>query len=179
MKKIITLIFVILFHSTNAQVEKNIPIFHRLLIFNSQNELMIVKIENTDFWVTLGFYQTKDSTIKKGLDSIASTYGINIKDLKLKGTFILKREVNGKQSTSLRNVYTAKIKDKVAKKPNGIEEIQWLSADKGIEKITFPHIGVMIKQILTKPDKVWGGTLLQFKKGKSWKTKILEEFYTL
>jgi hypothetical protein len=48
-----------------------------------------------------------------------------------------------------------------------------------MEKITFPHINLMIKQIITKPDEVWGGTLLQFKKNENWKTKILEEFYTL
>ena len=179
MKKIITVIFIILFHSANAQVENDISIFHRILITNSQNELMVIKIENTDFWVTPGLYQTKEQTIKKGLDSIALTYGIEIKELKLKGTFILKRELNGKNSTSLRNVYIAKIKDRVEKKPNGIEEIKWLSTNKALKKITFPHINVMIKQIMTKTDEVWGGTLLQFKENDKWKTKVLEEFYAL
>jgi hypothetical protein len=178
MKKV-TIIFILLFNSANAQVENDITIFHRLLIFNSQNELMVVKIEHTNFWVTPGIYQTKDQTIKKGLDSIAATYGLDIKELKLKGTFILKRELNGKRSTSLRNMYATKITDGVEKKPNGIEEIQWLTTAKAMEKITFPHINLMIKQIITKPDEVWGGTLLQFKKNENWKTKILEEFYTL
>ncbi|UII27196.1 hypothetical protein LVD15_01865 [Fulvivirga maritima] len=179
MKKIIVVIFIILFHSAKAQVENDISIFHRILILNSKNELMVVKIENTDFWVTPGLYQTKEQTIKNGLDSLSSTYGFDIKELKLKGTFILKRELNGKHSTSLRHVYTAKIKDGVEKRPNEIEEIKWLSTNKAIEKITFPHINEMIKQIMAKPDEIWGGTLLQFKEGNKWKTKILEEFYTL
>ena len=62
MKKIIVVILIFLFHSVNAQVEKDKAIFHRLLILNSQNELMVVNIENTDFWVTPGLYQTKKTT---------------------------------------------------------------------------------------------------------------------
>ena len=179
MKKVIVVILIILFQSVNAQVEKDISIFHRLLLLNSQNELMVVKIENTDFWVTPGLYQTKKQTLKTGLDSIAATYGIEIKQLKLNGTFLLKRELNGKTTTSLRNVYTAKIKNSNIKKPDGIEEIQWLPMKDALEKITFPHINLMIKQLMTAPDKVWGGTLLQYKENDTWKTKIIEEFYTL
>ena len=92
MRKIIAIVFIVLCHSAIAQVQNDISIFHRLLLFNSKDELMVVKIENTDFWVTPGLYQTKEQTIKNGLDSIASIYGIQIKNLKLKGTFILKRE---------------------------------------------------------------------------------------
>ena len=179
MKKIIVVIFIILFYSANAQTENDIPIFHRLLILNSQNELMVVKIENVDFWVTPGLYQTKEHTIKEGIDSIASTYGIKINELKLKGTFILKRDLNGKHSTSLRNIYIVKVKDGVVQKPSGIEEINWLPVNKAMKKINFPHINAIIEQIMTKPDELWGGTLLQFKENEKWKTKVLEEFYTL
>ena len=179
MKKIPVLIFFILFQSVNAQVEKDIPIFHRLVILNSQNELMVVKIENVDFWVTPGIYQTKELSIKKGLDSIALTYGIKIENLKLNGVFILKRELNGKKSTSARNVYTAKRKEGTLKRPTGIEKIKWLSANKALEIITFPHINEMIAKIMDKPNEVWSGTLLQYKENEDWKVKILEEFYTL
>ena len=179
MKKIATLILFVLVQIVNAQIEKDIPIFHRLVILNSENELMIVKIENTDFWVTPGLYQTKDLSIKKGLDSIALTYGIEIEEIKLNGVFILKREINGEKSTSVRNVYTAKSKKSIMKKPNGIEEIKWLSVDKAMEQITFPHINAMIEKIMTKPNEVWSGTLLQYKENEDWKSKILEEFYSL
>ena len=179
MKKIATLILFVLVQIVNAQIEKDIPIFHRLVILNSENELMVVKIENTDFWVTPGIYQTKELSIKKGLDSIALTYGIEIEDIKLNGVFILKREINGEKSTSVRNVYTAKSKESIMKKPNGIEEIKWLSVDKAMEQITFPHINAMIEKIMTKPNEVWSGTLLQYKENEDWKSKILEEFYSL
>lgn len=179
MNKIIVVILIFLFHSVNAQVEKDIAIFHRLLILNSQNELMVVNIENTDFWVTPGLYQTKKQHIKTGLDSIASTYGIELKNLKLHGTFLLQRELYEKHSTSLRIVYSANIKVGKIELPYGIAEVKWLSKNKAMELISFPHINMIIEKIMTHPDEIWGGTLLQFKENDNWKAKILEEFYTL
>ncbi|MBC6999955.1 hypothetical protein [Cytophaga sp. FL35] len=179
MKKVIKILFIIVCHSVNAQVDNNIPIFHRLLLLNAQNELMVVKIENTDFWVTPGLYQSKEQTIKNGLDSIASTYGLKLKEIHLKGTFMLKRELNGASSTSLRNVYTAKVQKGMAKKHEGISEIKWLSVDEVMKTITFPHINLMVKQIMSKPNDIWGGTLLQFKENDLWRAKVLEEFYRL
>lgn len=179
MKNLILLIFITLFQSINAQVDNEFSIFHRLLVFNSQNELLIVNIENTNLWVTPGLYQDKEQTIKNRLNNIASTYGIELTDIKLKGTFILKRDLNGKHSTSLRHIYTAKIQGDAEKTPNGIAKIKWLSPTQAMEKITFPHINEMIKQIIINPNEIWGGTLLQYKENDIWKTKVLENFYTL
>lgn len=141
--------------------------------------MMVVKIENRDFWVTPGLYQTDKQTMKRGLDSIASTYGIQLKDLKLKGSFLLIRDLNGAKSTSLRNVFSAKVKNIQLKAPEGIENIKWLSPQDDIKKITFPHINAMIRQITKNPDQVWGGTLLQYKENDQWKTTLLEAFYEL
>lgn len=179
MKKVIKILFIILCHSVNAQVENDIPIFHRLLLVNAQNELMVVKIENTDFWVTPGLYQSKEQTIKIGLDSVASTYGLKLTEIHLKGTFMIKRELNGASSASLRNVYTAKVQKGMAKRPEGISEIKWLSVEDAMKTITFPHINLMIKQIMSNPNDIWGGTLLQFKENDTWRAKVLEEFYGL
>ena len=82
---------------------------------------MVVKIENTAFWVTPGLYQNKENTIKNGLDNIAATYGIKTELPELKGVFLLKIDLNGVKSMSLRNVYTVKIKEGELKKPNGIK----------------------------------------------------------
>lgn len=175
-----TLVFFMLVASIKSfgQVEKEISVFNRLLILNSKNELLVVKVENADMWVTPGFYQTKQ-TIRQGLDSIASTYGIKIKIPELKGVFLLKRDINGVLSTSTRNIYTAETKDREVKKPKGIEDAKWLPVNKAIEQITFPHINVMIEQIMNNPKKVWGGYLSQFKENGQWKTKILQDFYVL
>ena len=179
MKRQITLFFIIVSQFVQAQTENEVSIFHRLLIFNQNKELLVLKIENTNFWVTPGLYQNEEQTLKKGLDSVASTFGLVIKDLELKGTFLLKRDINGKKSSSLRNVFIAKTENAVVLKPKGIQEVQWLSTSEAMDKINFPHINAMIRQITNYPTKIWGGTLLQFKENNEWKTKILEDFYEL
>jgi len=179
-KKIIALIYITLCTIIHVQSQSNVSsVFNRLLIFNAQNEMMVVKIENRDFWVTPGLYQTQDRTMKNGLDSIANTYGIQLKNIKLNGTFLLLRDINGKRSTSLRNVFTAELKSITKKIPTGIEKVEWLSPKEAFNKITFPHINEMIKQVTSDPKKVWGGTLLQYRENDQWKTRILEPFYVL
>ncbi len=179
MNKLVVILFTLLLQSVSAQVENDVSIFHRLLIVNSNDELMVVKIANTDFWVTPGLYQTENMTIRKGLDSIAATYGVEIERPKLNGVFLLKRDLNGKRSTSLRNVYRVKTKSVTPKTPNGIEEIRWLSTEEAMELITFPHINAMVDKIMNSPNEIWCGTLLQFKENEVWRAKILEEFYSL
>lgn len=175
----ILIVFLLIFRSNSfGQVEKEVSIFNRLLILNSENELLVVKIENTDMWVTPGYYQTKQ-TISQGLDSIASTYGLKIETPILKGVFLLKRDINGKLSNSIRNIYTAKVNDIEFKKPKGIEEVKWLPIDNAMKQITFPHINLQIAQIMNNPNKIWGGSLSQFKENGVWKTKILTEFYVI
>ena len=101
MKKHLTIfIGLFLFQTISAQVDNNVSIFHRVLVMNSNNELLVVKIKNTDFWVTPGFYQTKEQSIKKEIIKTSESYGLKISDQKLKGVFLLKREINGKKSTS-------------------------------------------------------------------------------
>lgn len=171
--------FLFIAQYSNGQADKDITIFHRLLIYNSNDELMVVKIENADFWVTPGMYQNKQQSIRRGLDSIALTYGITIDSLELKGLFVLKRAINSETSTSLRNVYVAKAKEISPKMPEGIGRIEWLSHKQAMEKITFPHITSMIDQIKQFPNKIWSATLLQYREEDIWKSKIIEDFYEL
>ena len=140
---------------------------------------MVVKIENTDFWVTPGLYQNNRQFIKQGLDSIANSYGIKISTPELKGVFTLKREVNQKSSISIRNVFRVELISGTLKNPVGVEEIKWLSIDEALKQITFPHINHMIKQVVQNPEILWGGSILQYKEGDKFKSKILEEFYPM
>ena len=162
---------------TSASAQKDVSIFHRLLITNAQNELLVIKIENTDFWVTPGLYQDKFQSVRQGLDSIANSYGLEVSKPNLKGVFLLKRDLGGKLSASLRNVYTTEYKSGSLKAPPGIDEMKWLPINEALQTITFPHINEMIKPISENPDEVWGGTLLQYKDGENWRVDILEEFY--
>ena len=172
------LFFLSIVQMSFGQNDKQVSIFHRLLIYNSEDELMVLKIENTDYWVTPGLYQTEEQSILQGLDSIASTYGISLESVSLRGVFVLKRDINSQRSTSLRHVYVAQVREINLTKPKGIEEITWLTPKMAMKKITFPHIVKMIEQIEAYPEHVRGGTLLQFRENDAWQTKILEEFYS-
>ena len=147
MKRLFIVALILLFSSVRAQNDEEVKIFHRLVILNSDNELMVVKIENAEVWVTPGFYQTPDLTIKKGLIDLALAYGIEIDEPKLKGVFILKRELDNAYSTSLRNIFVGHSKSDSQKIPNGIEEVKWVTTEEAMQLITFPHISVMIQQI--------------------------------
>ena len=85
MKNILILLFLVTCQSSFAQKHGKVSTFHRLIINNSENEIMMVKIKNKDVWVTPGFYQDSVQFIKEGLHEIASTYGGALKkDFNLK-----------------------------------------------------------------------------------------------
>ena len=179
MLKVFVFLFLFNVNSLISQHSGEVSIFHRLLILNADNELMVVKIENSDFWVTPGLYQNDRQTIKSGLDSIAGTYGLQIYDPSFKGMFTLEREINGTHSYSLRNVFLAWVKEDHLVLPQGISDVKWLPINKATELISFPHINTMIRQVMEHPGVIWGGSLLQYKDHEGFKTRILEEFYPL
>lgn len=178
MKKII-LLFLLVSQTIVSQKINNISIFNRFLILNSSDEIMVVKIENTDFWVTPGVYLNDQQFIKQGLDDIATSYGIKVSKPQLKGVFILKKDLNKKLSTSLRNVFITKVIGGKISPPKGIEKIKWLPLKEALKQITFPHINTIINQIMVEKNKILGGTILQYKEGKRFKSRILEGLYTL
>ncbi len=178
MKRIFIIAFTLSLSALYGQTEPEIKIFHRLVILDADDQLMVVKVANADVWVTPGFYQTQDVTIQSGLNDLGASYGIEIGPPKLRGVFLLKREINEAYATSLRNVYSARIKSGAVRKPTGIEEIRWVSIEEAAELITFPHITAMVKGILDHPNGVLGGTLRQFKENDRWETEIIEDFYS-
>jgi hypothetical protein len=110
---------------------------------------------------------------------LATVYGVKIENVKLNGVFQLKRDLDSQVSNSIRNVYTAQTNNSELKKPEGIEELKWLSIDKALKQITFPHIKIQISQIMNNPNKIWAGSMSQFKLNGNWETKILQEFYII
>ena len=179
MKTVILVLSLLFSYPAFSQVKEDISIFHRLLIVNSENEVMVAKIENTDIWVTPGFYHNTKQAIKTSLDSIAATYSEEANSPQLKGVFTLKRDLDDKVSTSLRNVYLIRVNTLKKTLPSGIGEVKWLPLEEALQLITFPHISAMIEQIMNNPKQIWGGTLLQFKEDDNWSMKLIEEFYPL
>lgn len=177
LKKVLMLLMVLCSQFTFAQQTTKPSTFHRLLVFNDKNEVMVVKIKNSERWVTPGWYQDNNLTIKDGLDQLALSYGIKITTPTLRGVFTLKTEQNNELSTRL--VYSTKMKSGEIKAPEMIEEIRWLSATQAVKLITFPHINAQIEQLTKFPDTLWGGSQLMYQDAGVYKAKLIENFYPL
>ncbi len=177
MRKIILILFTFALHLQTTFAQQPDPTFHRLLIMNQSDELMIVKIKNSNVWVTPGLYQTHNQTIKEGLDSIASTYGITLTNMELKGVFTLQQKATGVMA--IKNYFVTKVDGWGKYYPDILEEVRWLPLKEAYKLLSFPHINLFTKQVMAEPDVLWGGTVLKYKEGKENRGEIIEDFYSL
>ncbi|MET1255914.1 hypothetical protein [Aliikangiella maris] len=175
-KLLILIIGIFLFPLPSQSAEK-ISTFHRLLIFNSKSELMVVKIKDTDFWITPSWYQDNTQLINEGMQHLAAEYGLTISQPVLREIFTVKNQHDN--SLSLRHFFSVNSDGKLVKKPEIIEEVRWLAVKDAVKLITFPYINILINQVVDHPDIVWGGSILRFKEGDEHKIKIIESLYPL
>lgn len=63
--------------------------------------------------------------------------------------------------------------------PNNTEKLAWLPLPEAMEIITFPHIKVMMKQVMDHSNQLWGGTVLRYQKDKNFKATIIRPFFEL
>jgi hypothetical protein len=162
------------YSQTDVQENKKTPEFHRLIITNDKNQLLVVKIKDKDFWVTQGMYDSQEKVTNKDLHKLAADYGLTITEPKLRGKFILKRNAN----TSIRHFYTAITTSGSVKLPDNIDGAEWLPLYDAVEKITFPHIGLMLSKIMDGSNTVYSGSVLRYKEGKEFKAKVTKPFFT-
>lgn len=177
LNKILLLLAVLFSQPVFAQEASKPSTFHRLLVFNDKNELMVVKVKNSNRWVTPGWYQDNRLAIKDGLDELAGSYGLTVSTPTLRGVFTLRTDQNDEISTRL--VYSTRIESGQAKAPEIIEEIRWLGTNEAMELITFPHINAQIDQLTRFPNTIWGGTQLMYQEDGAYKSKTIEAFYPL
>ena len=162
--------------SINAQ-ESNVTTFHRMLVLNKENKLLVVKIKNKDLWVTPGLYQNSNQSIKQGIDSIAATYGMKIHDTQLRGMYGLKNTSQKYYST--RNMFIVKTTSKIVKLPKIISEVKWLSLNEAYKLISFSHINDFIKDVFMHPNNVRSGAIERFNSNGKHTSRVLENFYNI
>lgn len=175
MKIIIALIFVLLASNQAFSQETKLTNFHRLLVMNENNELLMVKVKGNGLWMTPGVYQTGDLIISKGLENVAADYGLKIDRPALRGMFVLRTDFDN--STNVRNFFVANSSNDITKMPVYVSESRWMKPAEAYKVMGIPHISEMIKQVLANPTKVSGGTLRQFKKGNKHHVEQVEDFY--
>ena len=173
------IIFLVVLSSGLISAQENIgaTTFHRMLIFNEKQELLVVKLKNHDLWVTPGLYQSHKQTLKQGIDSIASTYGMKTSNIQLRGIYGL---INPAKSTfSTRNIFTMRLKSELKYLPDIIEDFRWVSLNQADKLINIPHINEFIKDIIDNPDNVRSGTV-EIKVIEIRRThQIIEKFYSI
>ncbi len=175
--KRIALIFALLFApGLFAQEAPKPSTFHRLLVFNAKNELMVVRVKNSERWVTPGWYQDGKLSIRQGLDVLAGTYGVTIEKPVLRGVFTLQ---DGQGELSTRLIYNTRIAGGTLKSPEIIDEIRWLPVPQATGLITFPHISAQIAHITKHPETVWGGFQRMHQEDGEQGVQIIEPFYPL
>lgn len=179
MKKLLILLFLTLSQIIQAQNGKNVSVFHRLLIYNTDNEIMLVRFKDSNIWVTPGFYQDNKQYIQKGLHDIATTYGITVSNPELKGVFSMKSENGEHIEMRIRNIYRCNYLHGKIKVPKNLGEVKWLPIKEALKTITYKSINLFLKQTHNYPNVVWGGSIIALKKEIGWKYEIVEEFYPL
>jgi len=174
-KMLLVLLIIFISISVKAQ-ESKVTIFHRMLILNKENKLLVVKIKNKDIWVTPGLYQNSKQTIKQGVDSIASTYGIKVFDVSLRGMYGL--TTLSKNYYSTRNIFVMKTDSIDVLLPEIIGEALWLDVNEAIKRISFPHINDFIKDVFMFPNDIRFGTIERVESNGKFISKKSEEFYS-
>jgi hypothetical protein len=178
MKKILVVLLIAFVSVSTKAQESKVTTFHRMLILNKENKLLVIKFNNKELWVTPGLYQNSKQTIKQGIDSIAATYGITIYDMQLRGVYGLKNTSQKYYST--RNMFIMKTDSKVVKLPKIIGEIKWLSLNEANKLISFPHINSFIKDVFMHPKNVRSGVIERFNNNKDKQaSRVLENFYNI
>ena len=173
------LLFVLLIACVNKPVkaqESEVTTFHRMIILNKENKILVVKIKNKDIWVTPGLYQNSKQSVKQGIDSIASTYGIKVFDISLRGMYGLKTPSENYYST--RNIFVMKTNDTDLILPEIIGEVLWLAIDEVKKQITFPHINYFIEDVFKFPNELRFGTVERLESNGKLVSKISEAFYS-
>lgn len=162
--------------SVKAQ-ESKVTTFHRMLILNKENKLLVVKIKNKDIWVTPGLYQNSKQSIKQGIDSIASTYGIKVYNIELRGVYGLKTPSQNYYST--RHIFVMKTDTTDLLLPEIIGKTLWLDIDEAVKQINIPHINDFINDVFMFPNDIRYGTIERLESNGKRTSKISEPFYSL
>lgn len=183
MKKFIFLSFIILFglKSFAQETGNDSYTIQRLIIFNKEGEVLL---EKNDFgWMTPALRHNSKTTIKDGLMSLASEFGISVNSPKIAGIFMFMSDY--KPISQFRQHYSCNKIDGELIVPKNKKDAQWFSIRKAIEMMSLPNtkaplvIRDMTKHVLYYPEIIWGGTFLLSKNDGKITYKTTEAFYPL
>ncbi|MGB5417431.1 hypothetical protein [Algibacter sp.] len=183
MKKIILLFFVILLgiESFAQETQNDTYTIQRLIIYNSNGEILLEKHKNG--WMTPALRHNSKLTTNKGLNDLASDFGLTISSPKLSGIFMFISDY--KPQSSFRQHYVANSVDGELRLPEGKLDVKWFLPHEAIEMMSLPDAKLifavrdMTEQILKYPEIIWGGSFTLWKENDKTVYKTTENFYPI
>lgn len=160
--------------SEHQSLDHNFTI-QRLIILNDNNEVLMMREKSV--WATPSLLYSKRQFLKEGIDSLANAYGVQIKNLELRGKFSYKYDYQ--PYATLRDYFVADYSSGQVKIPKGMDDAKWMPLDEAIEQNTVTSIKQITRQIMQYPDVIWGGSFMVSHVGDDHPTKMVEPFYPL
>jgi hypothetical protein len=180
----LSLLVIILFSGINAPAQDtggDSYTIQRLIIYNNNGEVLLEKHKNG--WMTPALRHSSRTTIKEGLENLASEFGLTISPPKLAGNFMFISEY--KPTSSFRQHYTAKLVDGDLTLPEEKLDAGWFSPHDAVELMSLPDaklvgaVGEMTEQVLNYPEIIWGGTFTLWKENDVTVYQVSEHFYPI
>ncbi len=167
--------------SFSQETENDSYTIQRLLIFNSNGEILLEKHVNG--WMTPALRHNSKSATNEALKHLASEFGLEISTPRLAGIFMFISEY--KPQSSFRQHYITNVTGGEVIVPEGKLDVKWFEPQKAIEMMSLPDaklIGAvreMTEQILNYPDVIWGGTFTLWKENGITNYRTSENFYSI
>ena len=166
--------FLAMSQSAHQQPTHNFTV-QRLILLNDQNEMLMVREQQV--WVPPSYVFEQRQSLKQSLDSLALSYGLEIKQIELKGQFSYLYDYH--PHATMRNFYMAKYASGQLKTPAGMDEAKWVPIEQAIEMNTVTSIKQSIRQIIENPQTIWGASFMVSHVGDEHPTQLIEPFYAL
>ncbi len=152
-----------------------------LLVYNARGEVALQR--NALGWSTPGLRFDQRTSIRASLDGLAAKYGMRITDARLAGLFTYTYGFS--TATATRSHYAAALAGGALAAPGDMLEVRWVAPAEAVRLISSasqkapPSFVAMTAQILTRPDRIWGGAFHVWQEGETYRSRVTEPMYEL
>lgn len=171
MKRYIFLLLVF-FYSTHLFSQQDNYSFLKLIVFNGDGKIMLVKWNGA--WEVPGTRYNQPITLSKCIDTLAAEHGIGVINKKLNGLFTF--EYENRPTLTIMNYYTTVYEKGKLTVPKSCEDIGWFTIEDALANIPYEEMKLIVSKITTSPNNLWGGAI---KKLSDNRIQFVENFYKL
>lgn len=167
-----TFILLLLFYGTHLFAQQDNYSFLKLMIFNTDGKIMLVKWDGA--WEIPGTRYNQPITLSKYVDTLAAEHGVSILNKKLNGLFTF--EYENRATLTIMHYYTALYEKGKLTVPESCEDIGWFTIEDALKNIPYEEMRLIVSKITTTPNELWGGAI---KKTSNNNIQFVENFYKL